>query len=507
MDTLQFPIDATWVPGKRAGSLVLEDPYGNRLIKKTEHGSKAFYWCSRKDLKCPVRVTLNKDTDQLVGARGKHNHDSAKLTQFIKVKTKEMIENAVRNPTIAPRTVFKDLANTLLSSPTTAVGVGSLPKQSSLARSIQRKRKSNLGIVGNLPDDWEEYTIPEIFTVTSDNQPFVILDTATADEKKIWGFMSPTSINIAKNSSHLWVDGTFEIVDKTKFEQLWLVIGRSETNNLTIPVAYFLLPNKATTTYQVVMQCIKDLGVDQVEVFHSDFELATIKAIRGVYPNVRIEGCDVHWKRALRQAQSRVGLLRHSEADMTIQNWIRMLWSLSLVPIPDVIKVYTEYVLPKMPEIDEDEEDDDEEAADFTRAIDEFINYFEPTYLGKVNPRTGLRGNPHFKLEYWNHFDSVVNDSGEVTNNKSEAFNCLMKITIPMAPNIFAILKAIKDEDAISEAKFAASLAGNVNSDRNPSRTKRYCERKNKLKALCVQYDSLTLKKYMEALMTFFNDE
>ena len=76
-----------------------------------------------------------------------------------------------------------------------------------------------------------------------------------------------------------------------------------------------------------------------------------------------------------------------------------------------------------------------------------------------------------------------------------------------MAPNIFAILKAIKDEDAISEAKLAASLAGNVNSDRNPSRTKRYCERKEKLKALLLQYDSLSLNKYMEALMTFFNHE
>ena len=84
MDTLQFPIDATWVPGKRAGSLVLEDPYGNRLIKKTEHGSKAFYCCFRKDLKCLVRVTLNKATDQLVAVRGEHNHNSAKLGQFKK---------------------------------------------------------------------------------------------------------------------------------------------------------------------------------------------------------------------------------------------------------------------------------------------------------------------------------------------------------------------------------------------------------------------------------------
>ena len=295
-----------------------------------------------------------------------------------------------------------------------------------------------------------------------------------------------------------------EIVDKTKFEQLWLIVARSDANKISLPVAYFLLPNKVTTSYQEALQCIKDLGVDKVEMFHCDFELAMIKAIKTVYPDVKIEGCDVHWKRALREAQGRVGLLRHSEADITIQNWIRMIWSLSFIPNQDVIKVYTEYVLPKMPEIDE-EEDEDKEAADFTRAIEEFVNYFEATYLGKVNPRTGRRGKPRFKFEYWNHYDVVVNDSGEITNNKSEAFNCVMKITIPMAPNIFGILKAIKDEEALSNAKFSASLAGNVNSDRHPSRTKKYCERKEKLRDLLVQYSSLTLDKYMEALMTFFN--
>ena len=258
-------------------------------------------------------------------------------------------------------------------------------------------------------------------------------------------------------------------------------------------------------TYQLVLQAIKDLGVKEVEVFHCDFELATIKAIVAVYPEAKIEGCDVHWKRALRQAQSRVGLLMYSEEDITIQNWIRLVWSLSYVPIDDVVKVYTEYILPNMPEID-DEEENREEAADFVKALEEYIAYFEATYIGKVNPRTGRRGRPRFKLEYWNHFDAVVNDSGEITNNKSEAFNSLMKITIPMAPNIFAILKAIQDEDAISNAKFKAAIAGNVSSDPNPSRTKRYIERRNKLKGLVVQYGTLELKDYMEALMSFHND-
>ena len=69
---------ACWILGI-GGSI-----YGNRLIKKTEHGSKAFYCCFRKDLKCPVRVILNKAADQLVAVRGEHNHNSAKLGQLKK---------------------------------------------------------------------------------------------------------------------------------------------------------------------------------------------------------------------------------------------------------------------------------------------------------------------------------------------------------------------------------------------------------------------------------------
>ena len=49
MNALKFPLDARWVPGKKEGSKVLVDPYGNRLIKKSEYGENSFYWCGRKD--------------------------------------------------------------------------------------------------------------------------------------------------------------------------------------------------------------------------------------------------------------------------------------------------------------------------------------------------------------------------------------------------------------------------------------------------------------------------
>ena len=128
-----------------------------------------------------------------------------------------------------------------------------------------------------------------------------------------------------------------------------------------------------------------------------------------------------------------------------------MLWCLSLVPASDVLKVYTEYILPLMPEVDEEvDQDDGEEAADFTRALDDYIVYFERTWLGKLNPRTQQRGRPMFNLVHWKHNNAVMTDSTEITNNKSESYNSQMKITRPMKPNIFAILKGIQDEDTVN---------------------------------------------------------
>ena len=57
--------------------------------------------------------------------------------------------NASSNPTIAPRTAYKDLFDTLMSSPSTSAGAGLLPKPRTLAKQIYRNRKAQLGVLGN----------------------------------------------------------------------------------------------------------------------------------------------------------------------------------------------------------------------------------------------------------------------------------------------------------------------------------------------------------------------
>ena len=141
MEAVQYPVPATWAPSSKmsGNKLVLEDHYGNRLIKKAEYGTKAYYWCGRKDQKCPVKVTLDKESDQIVSARNEHNHDSDRVVQFIKDKRREVVDNAVVNPTVVPRAAYKDLVNIISSSPSTSSSLGLLPKARNVAKQIQRK--------------------------------------------------------------------------------------------------------------------------------------------------------------------------------------------------------------------------------------------------------------------------------------------------------------------------------------------------------------------------------
>ena len=159
---LTLPTPAQWVDGKKTGTRVLADPWGNRFMMKSKYGNKVFYKCLRaKDLDCPVRMTLDTSNDMITRLEGVHCHDSDLMKEWVKAKTKDAVRNAVENPTIAPRTVFMDLSNDLLSEPSTLAGLPHLPKMKSMARAIQKKRKQELGVTGSLPKTWDEMEVPE----------------------------------------------------------------------------------------------------------------------------------------------------------------------------------------------------------------------------------------------------------------------------------------------------------------------------------------------------------
>ena len=77
--------------------------------------------------------------------------------------------------------------------------------------------------------------------------------------------------------------------------QCWVVLACVQ--DLWVPVGWFLLPSKEYTVYKAVLQFLKEEhDITALEVCHLDFENAESKAMKEVFPNVRIVGCDFHFK-------------------------------------------------------------------------------------------------------------------------------------------------------------------------------------------------------------------
>ena len=75
--------------------------------------------------------------------------------------------------------------------------------------------------------------------------------------------------------------------------------------------------------------------------------------------------------------------------DPRLQQFLRYIRAVSLVPVEDITKVWTEIIEEKVPEV-EDDVWPNVEPGD----LDQFVSYVVLTWVGGVNRRTGKRQNP-----------------------------------------------------------------------------------------------------------------
>ena len=291
------------------------------------------------------------------------------------------------------------------------------------------------------------------------------------------------------NADDLFVDRTFEFVEKTLFSQLWVVVVRISMF-VSIPGAFFCLPSKDAHVYKQVLECLKTHGVQNPKRIHLDFELADIKAAKECYPDTELIGFDTHWKRNLRTHNGKCGLATFSNTDV-IHTFLRHLWSLSLVPEEDVVKVW-EYILEKeFPEMDDEEETVEE----YNQAMEFYLMYFEQTWIGTKNRRTGIRGKPKFPHKLWNKFSHVLKED-DLTNNVSESWNSASKLCLPRNPSIWAVLDSIKKEEGLARNKLNVVALHN-DADNHGGRTQHYIEKKAKRRSMAESYGSIPLSEYI----------
>ena len=133
-------------------------------------------------------------------------------------------------------------------------------------------------------------------------------------------------------------------------------------------------------------------GVEPPQRFYLDFESAAMKAVRKIYPESSIIGCDTHFKRTIRKNLQKKGLLKTYNQDSSLQSFVRSLWALSLVPVADI---------------------SEEEG---NKRMEEFVSYFEYCWVGAIHPRTGSRRKPLYRHDTWNKYDAVLHQQDTTTN-------------------------------------------------------------------------------------------
>ena len=179
-----------------------------------------------------------------------------------------------------------NITTTLQNTSATKDAINVLPKKSTIAKQIQRARQKELD-VPDAPKTWQGFAIPEVLTKTASGDQFLILEERLEDDRDeyIVGFASPEGIKTMKDSTQMFGDGTFEVVEKTLFYQVFVIISTTVTG-INVPTSYFLLPCKEAIVYKKALMCLKNLGVTDPPIFHCDFENNIIKSIKDVYPVV-----------------------------------------------------------------------------------------------------------------------------------------------------------------------------------------------------------------------------
>ena len=248
-----------------------------------------------------------------------------------------------------------------------------------------------------------------------------------------------------------------------------------------MPLVYALLPNKSYATYNRLLSAIKNLQPQfNPEFWLTDFEVATIQAIRQNFPQTALTGCFFHMQQCIWRKIQNLGLTSaYKEADRKFALSAKSLTCLAFVPVGDVTSAFTQLI----------------GSSDFDRRMEPVVDYFEEVWIGRQSA-SGAREDPMFAIELWNVLDRTTNNYGR-TNNSVEGwhrrFNSILQCS---RPTIFKCINALKLEQKSNEDVIARLNVGQG----GPPQKKTYRDTNKRILDIVNSYNGENLIRYLHGL-------
>lgn len=407
---------------------------GHRYQLERTTATKSIYRCVRYyKTKCHGRVYVEGDN---VEVKIDHCH-SPDAQQNVVRQVMNTIKNQSTNSTAPPSLLIAEsVADISLAAK------GGLPSESSMKKTINRKRKS-ANMLPTAPSSLLELVIPDTFKTLNDNRDFLLYDNGIeAGQDRILMFSTQSNLTLLEKSDQWYCDGTFNAAPLL-FSQLYTI--HAINGNSTIPVVFALLANKKESTYLKMLTALKNLRptLSPANVM-TDFEKASINAIKTVFPTVTQTGCYFHFRQAIYKKIQQFGLSDNYSSDESFALELRKLSALAFVPPDDVIAAY-DYLLSTFFFNEE--------------IIEPILSYFEKTWVGQKH--TGnRRRQPLFPITLWNQQANVLNGLSKTNNVVESWHNSFNQILGSSHPSIWKLMQDHQKQQHLNDLRVQMVLRG-----------------------------------------------
>ncbi|XP_034934842.1 uncharacterized protein [Chelonus insularis] len=359
-----------------------------------------------------------------------------------------------------------------------------MPKQESLSRTVNRIRLKNnpQPLVISSRGDLQ---LSSDLTQTHSNELFLLHDSG-GNKKRFLMFTTAKNLNYLSRCQHWLGDGTFKSVPHI-FAQLYSIHGYVKEKS--IPLVYILSPDKSKSTYTKFLTVLRaNLPNFSPQRIIVDFEEAFIQSFKTIYPNVKISGCNFHFNQCVWRHIQSCGLQKLYNNDIIFATNIHLLTALAFIPSRDVIEGYEWIVSTDYYDRHSD-------------ILDEFLNYFETTWIGKTRHNKKKREKPKFDIKLWNAYRAVTEDLLRSNNPIEGWHNSLNRRVATSHASIPQFLNALKNEQVKTEL-----LMTQLNTGLNVStRRKAYRDYDTRLKNVILHYtpdDKLTYLKNVAKIIS-----
>ncbi|XP_073417134.1 uncharacterized protein [Dendrobates tinctorius] len=294
-------------------------------------------------------------------------------------------------------------------------------------------------------------------------------------------FGTRDNLHLLAQSKEWFADGMF-FTTPALFKQLYTI--HVVHSGLVVPVVYTLLTDKSRSTYQRLLQELKNLQPGlQPDNLMLDCELAAIQAFESEFPNLVKTGCFFHLSQSVWRKVQNEGLKMQYQGDHEFARWIRMIPALAFLPPQNVVQSFEELV----------------EDPDFPQEAILIASYFEDSYIGRMNRRG--RQAPLFPVQFWNVYERTLNDQ-QRTNNDVEGWHRSFRETCGTHfQNIYRFINCLKHQQELHSFEIIQKIAGNPIAARN----KKYAAISARVKRIVQDFDNRSLMDYLRGIAYSFD--